>query len=369
MDLDDKLKALAARIEKQRESVLTEEACKTAFVMPFLSALGYDVFDPHIVIPEFTADIGMKKGEKVDYAIRVNDKTAILIECKGCGVNLAQSHMSQLYRYFGVTEARFAVLTNGIEYRFFSDLDEPNKMDQRPFFIFNILDHRLGDAGELQKFTAEAFDIDTILSTASNLKYSSAIKTELLKEFDAPSEEMIRLLVSRVFEGRFTQKVRDDFAPLVIAAFKDAIRDRVSDRLVTALEATTGTISAPLQVGTPATAPVIVVDTPESTDDVVTTEEETEAFHIVRAIVRSVVKSDRVTMRDAKSYCAILLDNNNRKPLARLHFNSKSVWYLSLFDKDKQEEKIRIDSLDDIYAYSERLRTTAALYESAKVTA
>lgn len=367
-NLDDKLKALAARIEKQRDSVQTEEACKTAFVMPFLQALGYDVFDPHVVVPEFTADVGVKKGEKADYAIRINGKVAILIECKGCGTNLAQTHMNQLFRYFTVTEARFAVLTNGIEYWFYSDLDERNKMDQRPFFIFNVTDRRLGDINELQKFTSEAFDLDAILSTASNLKYSSAIKAELLKEFESPSEDMIKLLVSRVFDGNITQKVKADFAPLVAAAFEEAIRDRVSDRLVSALGVTTGAvpnIPAPLA----GTLPAIVVDTPESAEDIITTEEELEAFHIVRAIVRPEIKSDRVVMRDAKSYCAVLIDDNNRKPLARFHFNSKSVRYLSVFDKDKSEDKVRIDSLDDIYQYADRLRATAAAYHGAKATA
>lgn len=372
MELIEKVKALAARIEKQRASVQTEEAAKTAFVMPFLQSLGYDVFDPHVVVPEFIADVGLKKGEKVDYAIKVNDKIAILIECKGCGVNLGQTQMSQLYRYFHVTEARFAILTNGIEYWFYTDLDEPNKMDQRPFFRFNMLDHRSDDVGELQKFTSDAFDVAAILSTASNLKYSSAIKAELLKEFDNPSDEMIRLLVSRVFEGNITAKVKVDFAPLVAAAFRDAIRDRVSDRLVTALEVTSGA-AAGLTVSIPSTTPTAPAApstaTAEDGEEIVTTEEELEGYHIVKAIVRSEVKADRVTMRDAKSYCAILLDDNNRKPLIRMHFNSKSVKYISLFDSDKNGEKIKIESLDDIYTYAERLRVTAASYDKTKIAA
>ena len=369
MELAEKIKALAGRIEKQRGSVLTEEAAKTAFVMPFLNALGYDVFDPHVVVPEFTADVGLKKGEKVDYAVKVNDKIAILIECKGCGVNLGQAQMSQLYRYFHVTEARFAILTNGIDYWFYSDLDEPNKMDQRPFFRFNMLDHRPDDITELQKFTAGAFDVDAILSTASNLKYLPSIKAELLKEFESPSDDMIRLLVSRVYDGRFVQKVRDDFAPLVATAFRDAIRDRVSDRLVTALEVTSGaasglSVSIPVGVGSATT-----VQAPEQDDEeIVTTDEEIEGYHIVKAIVRSVVKAERIVMRDAKSYCAILLDDNNRRPIIRLHFNSKTVKYISLFDKDRNGEKIRIERLEDIYGFEDRLRATTLGYNTTKMT-
>jgi predicted type IV restriction endonuclease len=178
MEFLEKIKALAVRVEKQKDNIITEEACKNAFVMPFLNALGYDVFNPELVIPEFTADVGVKKGEKVDYAIKIDGKIAILAECKTCGSDLSQQHMSQLYRYFSVTDARFAILTNGQQYWFYSDLDEPNRMDQRPFFRFDILDYRPSDIAELSKFTQDQFDLDKILTTASTLKYSSAIQQE-----------------------------------------------------------------------------------------------------------------------------------------------------------------------------------------------
>ncbi len=142
MDFHETIKGLAARTEKLKGSITTEEACKTAFVMPFLNALGYDVFNPDIVTPEFIADVGVKKGEKVDYAIKSDGKIIMLVECKPCGSDLAQQHMSQLYRYFSVTDARFSILTNGIHYWFYSDLDEKNRMDQKPFFQFNILDYQ-----------------------------------------------------------------------------------------------------------------------------------------------------------------------------------------------------------------------------------
>ncbi|HYC03728.1 MAG TPA: type I restriction endonuclease [Azospirillaceae bacterium] len=336
----------------------TEEACKNAFVMPFLNALGFDVFNPEIVVPEFTADVGLKKGEKVDYAIKIGGKISVLVECKGCGTNLATTHMSQLYRYFSVTEARFAILTNGIEYWFFSDLDAPNKMDQRPFFQFDLLNHRSDDLVELQKFRCEHFDESVILSTASNLKYSSAIKSEFLKEIAQPSEEFMKILVSRVFEGSFTQKVKEKFAPLVGAAIRDAVRDMVNERLTSALEVSSG--------ARPPVVPVSEIAVPQAAaatadPEVVTTEEEVEAFHIIKALVRSTIKAERIVMRDAKSYCAILVDDNNRRPLARLHFNSKSIKYLGLFN-GKDEERIKIERLEDIYGYADRLQQTASAY-------
>lgn len=355
MDFNEEMKKLAGRIDRQGSSVVTEQACKMAFVVPLIRALGYDETDPDIVVPELTADVGVKKGEKVDFAIKVDGKIAILIECKGFRANLAQVHHSQLYRYFTVTDARFGILTNGIDYWFYSDLDAPNRMDEKPFFKFNVLNHRADDVVQMQRFASGAFDVDAIVASAGTLKYGAAIKAELLKEIESPSEDMIRLLVTRVVPTRFTQKVRDDFAPLVQAAFRDVVRERVNDRLTSALEAT----------GAPAIATAAAAVAEEAGEEVVTTDQEYEGFHIIKAIVRNVVKADRVFLRDAKSYCAILLDDNNRKPLARLHLNAKSVWYLTLFDGGK-EEKVKIESLDDLYTYQERLRATAASYDQTR---
>jgi predicted type IV restriction endonuclease len=348
MEFLEKIKALAVRVEKQKGSLLTEEACKNAFVMPFLNALGYDVFNPDVVIPEFTADFGVKKGEKVDYAIKINGVITMLVECKPCGSDLAQQHASQLYRYFSVTDARFSILCNGLNFWFFSDLDEKNKMDQRPFFKFDILDYRPSHVAELSKFTHDQFDLDHILTTASTLKYSSAIQQEFAKELDEPSDDMIRLFASRVYDGHFTKRVRDEFRDIVANAFKEGVREMVSKRLASALEVTS-------EGSAPTTQDIY-----NGEEKAITTQDEIEAFHIVKSIVRRVAKAERIVMRDAKSYCAILLDDNNRKPIARLHFN-RSQKYLGVF-RNKEEERLPIETLEDIYNHSERLQQTVREY-------
>ncbi|MCD8177888.1 MAG: type I restriction enzyme HsdR N-terminal domain-containing protein, partial [Tannerellaceae bacterium] len=139
MDFKDVIKQLAERVIKMKDSILTEEATKTAFVLPFINALGYDVFNPMEVLPEFICDIGTKKGEKIDYAIIKEDEPIILIECKHCGQDL-NLHDNQLLRYFHVSKAKFGILTNGIIYKFYTDLEKENIMDKKPFFEFNFLD-------------------------------------------------------------------------------------------------------------------------------------------------------------------------------------------------------------------------------------
>ncbi len=193
MDLLERVEEVANRARKRLEKVETEEATKTALVMPFISqVLGYNVFDPSEVVPEFTADVGTKKGEKVDYAIIQDDKPVMLFECKRYGTALDKDHASQLYRYFSVTQARFGVLTDGIVYRFFSDLEEPNKMDDRPFFELDLLDFNDAEVEELRRFTKASFNIDQILSNAKDLKYTREIKRILADEWTNPSEDLAR---------------------------------------------------------------------------------------------------------------------------------------------------------------------------------
>lgn len=347
MDLIDKLRELAGRIQRQKDSVLTEEAAKTAFVLPFLQALGYDVFNPSEVIPELTADHGVKKGEKVDYAIRQVDKITILIECKPIGANLEAKHAGQLFRYFAVTEARFGVLTDGVRYVFFSDLEKENRMDDRPFFEFNLFDFGESQVEELKKFTKAAFDLDTIISTASNLKYHKALVAEIRAEFDSPSEELVRLLTARVYPGRFTQQVKEQFTDLARRAMRDYVRDRVNERLKTALD--TDKHERVIEVPDSGTGPDPVA--PPAVDDngIETTPEEWEAYRIIQAIGAELVDPVRIAMRDAKSYCAILLDDNNRRPICRLHFG-KTKMAVQIFAPEN-ESRFDIQKVMELYQH------------------
>jgi hypothetical protein len=117
MDFADTFKLLADRVNRLRDNIQTEEATKNALIMPFIQTLGYDVFNPLEVVPEYITDVGIKKGEKIDYAIFKDGHPAILIECKHWRENL-DLHDGQLLRYFHVSKAKFGILTNGIVYRF-----------------------------------------------------------------------------------------------------------------------------------------------------------------------------------------------------------------------------------------------------------
>ena len=329
--------------------------------MPFIATLGYDVFNPTEVVPEFTADIGIKKGEKVDYAIMQDGEVIMIVECKTAGTNLSQANMSQLFRYFTVTKARIAILTNGVDYRFYSDLEETNKMDQRPFLELNLLDVREDAVSEVRKLSKENFDLEHILSTAGELKHLREISRILNEQIDSPDPDLVRFFFKKAYpKASFTTATREQFTDLVRKALQRFIRERVSNRLRTALERED---PAPAELEAGGAEAETETEQIRTDDGIETTEEEIEGYHIVKAIVRQVVTPSRIVHRDTKSYMGILLDDNNRKPLCRLRFNWTQK-YLGVFDEDKNETKHTLESIDDIYKFAEQLKETALRYDN-----
>ena len=357
MEFTERLNALSTKIRQQIEVINTEEATKTAFVMPFIhNVLGYDVFDPSEVTPEFVCDIGTKKGEKIDYAIMKNNDVQILIECKKIGEPLHINHASQLFRYFHVTNARISILTNGQIYRFYTDLDVPNKIDEKPFLEVDLLDIDENVIPELKKLTKSSFDLESIINAAGELKYVSQIKRILHTQLNNPEDDFVKFFASRVYDGMLTQKVRESFQNLTKKAASQYINDQVNERLKSAITGIT-----PAVVEAPTETQQSEDDEQKDESEIITTLEELEGFHIVKAITRAVLEAPRITHRDTKSYCGILVDDNNRKPLCRLHFN-RTQKYIGLFDLEKNETRHPISTVDDIYSFADILKATAALY-------
>jgi len=352
MSFEEKINALAEKVPSLIDHLETEEATKNALIMPFINALGYDIFNPQEVVPEFVADVGTKKGEKVDYAIMKDGDVIILIECKAAKTNLCDANMSQLYRYFAVTKSRIAILTNGINYQIFSDLEEPNKMDARPFLELDMRNLRKNLLAETRKLGKEKFDLDRMLSTANELKYTSQIKKAIICQFDNPDEDFVRYFFNAVNTGaRFTSAAKNEFTEFVKKATSQFINERVSDFLdsVKAVQKEAEEIE-------------VEESTEERSDGVITTEEELESFQIVRAILSQNVDPERISQRDTKSYFGVLLDDNNRKPLCRFRFNT-SQKYICLIDEKKNETRHSIDKVTDIYKFSTQILTTLSFYE------
>ncbi len=343
MDFIEKAKELSLRINSLKDNVVTEEATKHSFVMPFISLLGYDVFDPTVVIPEFTADISKKKNEKVDYAIMQNGVPIILIEVKTHTENL-DNHATQLERYFSVTDTKFAILTNGIEYRFYSDLDHTNRMDKKPFLIVNMLEPKERNLKKLLDFTKDELDIDKIINMASTQKYVMEIKRIFKKETQEPSEDLARFFASHITDKRLTQNILEEFKVYIKTAFSDIVNDMAQDKI--------NALKTKLSVEIDEREDALEEEVEDK--GIETTEEELEGYFIVKSILAETTELGRIAARDTKSYFGVLLDDNNRKWICRLHFNGKQK-YLGLHIKDKEEERFTLDKIEDIYNYKKTL--------------
>ena len=354
MDLIDRMREISNQAPRQLDFIKTEEATKNAFVMPFIQALGYNVFDPSEVVPEYTADVGTKKGEKVDYAIMQNGKPIILIEAKSATSDLNDEHASQLFRYFSATDVRFGILTNGLQYRFHSDLEKSNHMDEKPFLIIDLLNFDPRPFAQLKKFAKSAFDVDRILSSANELKYKREIRLILESEFNQPSVDFVRHFTRPVYSGQLRANVIEEFTEIVKQAFREFLNDKIATRLQTAIDSTAGSNEDGAEDDADD------ADADAVTDGIDTTQEEIDGFYVVKSILRESIDPSRIFMRDVRSYCGILLDDNNRQAICRLRFN-RSTKYLSLFHGD-EEERVRIESVDDIYKYANEIKAASAKY-------
>ena len=356
MTLEKALLELAEKATTQRDEIQNEEAAKQALVLPFIRALGYDVFDLSEVKPEFTADFGSAVLKKADYAIMHNGKPAILFECKQITATLEGGPHSQLMGYFAATPARIGILTNGIMYKFFSDLDEPNKMDEAPFFELDLMNVGERSIENLVRFTKEAFDTDDTIAAASVLKYTGGMKEVLGEQLNNPDDGFVYWLVKKVYPGTLNQKARDRFTPLVGRAFREFIKDRVNLTLKTALNHDSD------ERDTLDDDSIHQEEFVEDNHGVVTTLLEVEAYAIVKGLLGTVVDISRITIDDKKTFCNILLDAKTQKRICRLHFNNESNLRLGVFDKDKKETRHKIDSPDRIYDHTDAIIARTQLY-------
>jgi hypothetical protein len=348
-DFTDRLAAHVSSLEKRAAACKTEEATKMGLIVPMLQIWGYDPFNPLEVVPEYNADVGTKKKEKLDYAILDSDgNPIILIEAKSADTKL-DSHCEQLFRYFSVCNAKIGILTNGLEYQFYSDTEAQNKMDLTPFLIINLVKMKPGQENQLKRFCKTEFNVDELVPAIESLARKRKIQEELSKAFNNPDDEFIKYFINKVYDGKvITKKVTQEWTPYITDGIKTYINEIVNQKLKNALEDSDGELGSDIK----------------DDNGIVTTDEEMAAHRIVQAICAEVIPVDKVVMKDAKSYCAILFNNNNRKPIIRLYFDGKSK-FVQIFDTP-EGTKFPISRPEDLYGCKEALLNAASQYAEKK---
>ena len=363
MDLKEKLKALSTKATDNKGNLLTEEATKQALIVPFFAALGYDVYSPTEFIPEYIADVGSKKGEKVDYAIMIDGKPQIIVEAKMIGVPL-DKFGNQITRYFAFTASKFAILTDGVEYRFFTDIDETNKMDKTPFFTFKITDLRESDIAEIGKFHKSVFDATEVFNTAEDLKYTTAIENFVKTQFNSPSPDFIKYLISKVYKGKKVQSAIDKFQPIVEKSLKQFIDERVNERLTQALNNGAGNGNVvPTTPSKVEDEPLEVVD---DTPKVETTLEELEAYGIIKAMLKDVLSAEKISYNDTIYYFSIEYDGKRTKWICRLVLKDNLKYIvIPSDDEDARKHSIgygkryELESVNSLYDLSDLIVSSA----------
>ncbi len=336
MGLSEDLRQLSEQVRKRQVFINGEEATKQALILPFLQALGYDIYDPTETQPEYVADFAKKRGgvmEKVDYALHLKGQPALFIECKATDA-APEDHDGQLARYFNATPSvRIAVVTNGIRYRFFTDLQSPNVMDASPFMEFNILSFTEREVELLRPFTKEAFDATSIQGHAEEIIFVdkvTALINELLRN---PSESFVRFLLAEVelVSGRVTKNVVERFIPIV----KKAIQTTLLDMMTKSIQQEIAQPNAQAASTTPASQPSpaeALQKTAEAAENAAgtqleTTEVELEIFRIVQRMCAESALKQAINYKDSTSYFGINL-------------GKVTSWFLRAFTNGKKKSLV-----------------------------
>lgn len=255
LDLAERVREISRRIRSRIPEIKTEEGTKHALVMPVIQhVLGYNVFDPHDVVPEFVADVNGKKGEKCDYALMHDGRPAVLVECKVHGSPLNGAQSGQLSRYFACTPARFGILTDGAKYIFFADLDKPNAMDSEPFQMFDFMNYTDEDVKGLKNFTKAQFNQSGAVECSRSLKYRRGFLAQLAQEYDSPSDGLLRHFARN---GVYGQALTSKAISLLRPILHDAMLEFMSLKLNARLEMAKRESEAPPAVAMPQTQPQI----------------------------------------------------------------------------------------------------------------
>ena len=311
----ERIASHAEHVKKVAHICTTEETTKQALILPLLDILGFSAFDPNKVRAEYQADFpGAKSGERVDYALFCNGAPVMFIEAKSYTENLS-NHCPQLSRYFNATpEVAICAITNGREWRFFTDLSNKNIMDSEPFLTVDVTMLNENDMAQLYQFRHDKFQPDALRSLAEESIYLTAFTesiTESLKEVDL---DFVRYVAGRAnIQRQFTQRYLESIRHIV----KQAVQNTVSSMVVSGLSAPkVQEEAAPIEKEQEdPTEPII---DPEN-NKIVTTYAERRLFDLVKSILPD---DASIEAKDTESYFGVLVDGKSNRWILR-YFDNK----------------------------------------------
>lgn len=329
MTLADALNDIRARIEKFGDDLDNEEITKDVLIRPMIQALGYDSSDPTQIKAEFSVTLPKGGRGRADYVIFHNGQPAIVMECKALGVPLDQKIQQQMLQYARALGAFAGIVTDGDTYLCFANVDDEDKIDSRCYHAMDLTDPQNDDEQALQLLSkARLFP--------KQLREQAAALMSVLDQEDLLSEVLNDPVLSQeIFRlgGIEDSTQRDEESAATIDSLREMI-ERAVERVAG------GDLEVP---------------------KVVTTNEELDAHLLCKGMLHGVIEPHRVHFRDSKTYASVLIDDNNRKQICRLHFNGRQK-YLGTFDADRQETRHAIEDIDDLLKFARAIRSTARRY-------
>lgn len=318
-EFNRRVRAHADHIQKVSALCTTEETTKQALILPLLDILGFSAYDPSKVRAEHFSDFpGAKISERVDYALFCNAVPVMFIEAKAHHQPLT-NHCPQLSRYFNATpEVSIAAITNGQEWRFFTDLVHKNVMDEKPFLTMDLAKPSDDDALQLLRFHHDQFQPDALRALAEESIYLNEFKqvlTVLLKDCDLDFVKYVagRAQIQRTFTARFLEAMQ----PLVKQALAQSISGLVASSLST----------APATQADPELLPAAVpeppdLDAPEIdplNPKIVTTAQERRLLQVCQEIL----PLEDLQGKDTESYYNVLYQGKSNRWLVRFWGDKK----------------------------------------------
>jgi hypothetical protein len=300
----------------------TNEAQTRKFLIePFFEILNYSSND---LIPEFNADFGERVSQKIDYAIVLNKKDTILIEAKKQNSRLTDKEAGQLNGYFNNTKnSKIAILTNGIEYRFYSDVLEPNVIDSKPFYIFNLSNYTDKDIDALIKFDKRYIVIKEIIHNAQECVFIESFEDALLKELCAPSKDLLKIIHRNMnFKTKFNEDTQGKMINLVNSTLLKSLYDKK-----------------------------VIHESNSNSVGIITTESEIQAYHTIRTLLiqNKKIPNERVSYKDFKSFFNISIDDSTKKVICKLVFNDSKMKIII------ENNEYILDHIDDVLKYKNEL--------------
>jgi hypothetical protein len=285
------------KLNEAIELCSNEAQTRKFLIEPFFFMLNYISTD---LIPEYNADFGDRVSQKIDYAIVLNKKDTILIEAKKQTSKLSDKEAGQLNGYFNNTKnSKLAILTNGIEYRFYSDISEPNIIDTKPFFQFNLSNYSEKDIESLIRFDKRFVKINEIVKSAQEIVFAESFEDSMLKELNIPSKDFLKIIHRNMsFKTKFNDETQGKMISLINSSLLKSLYDKK-----------------------------VLNEASSNSQGVITTELEIQAYHIIRTILihNKKIPNERITYKDFKSFFNISIDDSSKKVICKLVFNEKSM--------------------------------------------